>query len=126
MATEMQQLQQAIDPTSKADMSSHHTNGMIADLAWILLLGAIVTLLFKRLKQPVVLGYILAGFLASPAFSYLPSIGNAENIDFWAELGIVILMFTIGLEFSFRKLLKSGSSAIFTALPVLASAISWG
>ncbi|MGM9816280.1 MAG: cation:proton antiporter [Lepagella sp.] len=118
-ATEMHQLQQAIDPTSTADMSEQHTNGMIADLAWILLLGAIVTLLFKRLKQPVVLGYILAGFLASPAFSYLPSIGNEENIEFWAELGIVILMFTIGLEFSFRKLLKSGSSAIFTALIVI-------
>lgn len=75
-----------------------HTNGLIGDLAWILLLGAIVTLLFKKLRQPVVLGYILAGFLASPKFVYLPSISNLDNLEFWADLGIVVLMFTLGLE----------------------------
>lgn len=96
-----------------------HTNGLIADLAWILLLGAIVTLLFKRLRQPVVLGYILAGFLASPRFEYLPSISNLDNITFWADLGIVVLMFSIGLEFSFKKLVKSGSSSILTALIII-------
>lgn len=96
-----------------------HTNGLIGDLAWILLLGAIVTLLFKKLKQPVVLGYILAGFLASPKFIYLPSIANLENIEFWADLGIVVLMFTLGLEFSFKKLLNSGSSAVITALIII-------
>lgn len=96
-----------------------HTNGLIGDLAWILLLGAIVTLLFKRLKQPVVLGYILAGFLASPKFVYLPSISNLENIEFWADLGIVVLMFTLGLEFSFKKLMNSGSSAVITALIII-------
>lgn len=96
-----------------------HTEGLIADLAWILLLGAVVTLLFKRLKQPVVLGYILAGFLASPKFEYLPSISNLDNIDFWAELGIVVLMFTLGLEFSFKKLVNAGSSAIGTALVII-------
>lgn len=96
-----------------------HTNGLIADLAWILALGAIVTLLFKKLKQPVVLGYILAGFLASPKFVYLPSISSMENIEFWAEIGIVVLMFSLGLEFSFKKLVKSGSSAIVTALIII-------
>lgn len=96
-----------------------HTNGLIADLALILLLGAIVTLLFKRLRQPVVLGYILAGFLASPKFTYLPSISNLENIEFWAELGIVVLMFCLGLEFSFKKLLNSGSSAVVTTLIII-------
>ncbi len=96
-----------------------HTNGLIADLAWILLLGAVVTLLFKKMRQPVVLGYILAGFLASPKFEYLPSISNLENISFWADLGIVVLMFSIGLEFSFKKLLNSGSSAIVTALIII-------
>ena len=95
------------------------TNGLIGDLAWILLLGAIVTLLFKKLKQPVILGYILAGFLASPKFEYLPSISNLENIEFWAQVGIVVLMFTLGLEFSFKKLLNSGSSAIVTALIII-------
>ncbi|MCH5241606.1 MAG: cation:proton antiporter [Muribaculaceae bacterium] len=94
-------------------------NGLIADLALILLLGAVVTLLFKKLKQPVVLGYILAGFLASPNFTYLPTISNLENIEFWADLGIVVLMFTLGLEFSFRKLMNSGSSAIITALIII-------
>lgn len=94
-------------------------NGLIADLALILLLGAVVTLLFKKLKQPVVLGYILAGFLASPKFTYIPSISNLENIEFWADLGIVILMFTLGLEFSFKKLMNAGSSAIMTALIII-------
>lgn len=99
--------------------ASGHTEGLIADLALILLLGAVVTILFKKLKQPVVLGYILAGFLASPKFEYLPSISTPENIDFWAELGIVVLMFTLGLEFSFKKLLNSGTSAIMTALIII-------
>lgn len=114
------QLRTEINPESGAPSPEEsHTNGLIADLAWILLLGAIVTLLFKKLKQPVVLGYILAGFLASPKFEYLPSISNLENITFWADLGIVVLMFSIGLEFSFRKLLNSGSSAVVTALIII-------
>lgn len=110
-----------INPDSESVKAGEeeHTNDLIADLGWILLLGAIVTLLFKKLKQPVVLGYILAGFLASPKFEYLPSITDLENIDFWADLGIVVLMFTIGLEFSFRKLMNAGSSAIVTALIII-------
>lgn len=112
-------LEMTIDSEDSVSSEEAHTNGLIADLAWILLLGAAVTLLFKRLKQPVVLGYILAGFLASPNFVYLPSIADAENISFWADLGIVVLMFTIGLEFSFKKLMKSGSSAILTALIII-------
>lgn len=115
----MEQIQETIDPGQTENKAEQHTNGLIADLAWILLLGAIVTLLFKKLKQPVVLGYILAGFLASPKFVYLPSIADMENITFWADLGIVVLMFSIGLEFSFRKLLNSGSSAVVTALIVI-------
>lgn len=113
---------QAVTEQTAPDSSAHaddHTNGLIADLAWILLLGAVVTLLFKRLKQPVVLGYILAGFLASPRFEYLPSISTLDNIEFWADLGIVVLMFTLGLEFSFKKLLNSGSSAMVTALVII-------
>ncbi len=109
----------SIDVESHAEPEPHSTEGLIGDLALILLLGAIVTLLFKKLRQPVVLGYILAGFLASPKFSYLPSISNLDNIDFWAELGIVILMFTLGLEFSFKKLVNSGTSAIFTAFIII-------
>ena len=99
--------------------SEDNTNGLILDLAWILVLAAIATLVFKKLKQPVVLGYILAGFLASPNFTYLPSISNLENIEIWADLGIVVLMFSLGLEFSFKKLMNSGSSAIITALIII-------
>ena len=92
---------------------------LISDLAFILLLGAIVTVLFKWLKQPVVLGYIVAGFLASPNFKALPSVTTLENIDFWAELGIVVLLFSLGLEFSFKKLVNSGGSAVVTALIIV-------
>lgn len=92
---------------------------LISDLAYIMLLAAVVTLLFKWIKQPVVLGYIVAGFLASPNFEPLPSLTTGENIDFWAELGIVILLFTLGLEFSFKKLMSCGGSAVITALIVI-------
>ena len=75
--------------------SEDNTNGLILDLAWILVLAAIATLVFKKLRQPVVLGYILAGFLASPNFTYLPSISNLEKIEIWADLGILELMFSL-------------------------------
>ncbi|MGN0211103.1 MAG: cation:proton antiporter, partial [Muribaculaceae bacterium] len=93
---------------------------LISDLAFLLLLGAVVTVLFKWLRQPVVLGYIVAGFLASPNFTYLPSVSTAENIEFWAQLGIVVLLFSLGLEFSFKKLLRSGTAAVVTALIIVA------
>ncbi|MDE5920854.1 MAG: cation:proton antiporter, partial [Paramuribaculum sp.] len=81
---------------------------LIRDLAFILILGAVVTVLFKWLRQPVVLGYIVAGFLASPHFEYLPSVTTDSNIEFWAQLGIVVLLFSLGLEFSFKKLVNAG------------------
>ncbi|MDE6156632.1 MAG: cation:proton antiporter, partial [Muribaculaceae bacterium] len=93
--------------------------GLITDLAFILLLGAFVTVFFKWIRQPVVLGYIVAGFLASPHFEYLPSVANEANIDFWAQIGIVVLLFSLGLEFSFRKLINSGGSAVVTALIII-------
>ncbi len=96
-----------------------NVEGLISDLAFILLLGAFVTVLFKWIKQPVVLGYIVAGFLASPHFAYLPSVANEANIDFWAQIGIVVLLFSLGLEFSFKKLLNSGGSAVVTALIII-------
>ncbi|MDE5800007.1 MAG: cation:proton antiporter, partial [Paramuribaculum sp.] len=92
---------------------------LISDLAFILILGACVTLFFKWIKQPVVLGYIVAGFLASPHFEYLPSVTTEENIEFWAQLGIVVLLFSLGLEFSFKKLLNAGGSAVTTALIIV-------
>ncbi|MGM9845054.1 MAG: cation:proton antiporter [Muribaculaceae bacterium] len=99
---------------------------LITDLAFILLMGAIVTVVFKWLKQPVVLGYIVAGFLASPNFTYIPSVTTAENIDFWAEIGIVVLLFSLGLEFSFKKLMSSGGSAVVTALIIVTGMMGVG
>ena len=93
-----------------------NVEGLIRDLAFLLILGAVTTLLFKWLKQPVVLGYIVAGFLASPNFEYLPSVTTEDNIEFWAQLGIVVLLFSLGLEFSFKKLVNAGGSAVVTAL----------
>lgn len=102
-----------------AESTTADSEHLIGDLAWILLLGAVATILFKKLRQPVVLGYILAGFLAGPKFVYLPSVVTVGNIDFWAELGIVVLMFTLGLEFSFKKLMKAGSEAVIPALVII-------
>ena len=99
---------------------------LITDLAFILLLGAFVTVLFKWIKQPVVLGYIVAGFLASPHFTYLPSVTTEANIDFWAEIGIVVLLFSLGLEFSFKKLVNTGASAIVTALIIVSGMMAAG
>lgn len=100
--------------------------GLIQDLAFILLLGALVTVLFKWIKQPVVLGYIVAGFLASPHFEYLPSVTTEANIDFWAEIGIIVLLFSLGLEFSFKKLVNTGASAVVTALIIVAGMMCAG
>lgn len=96
-----------------------NVEGLITDLAFILLLGAVVTVVFKAIRQPVVLGYIVAGFLASPHFKYLPSVANEANIEFWAQIGIVVLLFSLGLEFSFKKLVNSGGSAVVTALVII-------
>ena len=89
--------------------------GLIGDLALILMLGAVVTLIFKKLKQPIVLGYIVAGFVASSNFKYFPTVGNEANIEFWAEIGIIVLLFCLGLEFSFKKLIAVGKTGIITA-----------
>ena len=99
---------------------------LITDLAIILILGAAVTILFKWIKQPVVLGYIVAGFLASPHFEYLPSVNTEENIEFWAQIGIVVLLFSLGLEFSFMKLMNVGGSAVVTALIIVIGMMTGG
>ncbi|MCM1521214.1 MAG: cation:proton antiporter [Muribaculaceae bacterium] len=103
-----------------------NVEGLIGDLAFILILGAVTTLLFKWLKQPVVLGYIVAGFLASPHFTYLPSVTTEANIDFWAQIGIIILLFSLGLEFSFKKLVNAGAPAVVTALFIVCGMMAAG
>ena len=107
-------------------MESLDINSLISDLALILVLGAIATVIFKILKQPVVLGYIVAGFLASPHFALLPSVVSEANIEFWAQIGIIVLLFSLGLEFSFKKLVDVGGSAILTALIIVLGMMSLG
>ncbi len=93
-----------------------HVPHLITDLALILCSAGIVTLLFKRLNQPVVLGYIIAGLLVGPNFNLFPSITEVASIQIWAEIGVVFLLFSLGLEFSFKKLVKVGSTAVITGL----------
>lgn len=90
--------------------------GLIKDLALILISAAIVTLLFRRIKQPLVLGYILAGFLVGPHLSLTPGIVDSENIETLAQMGVIFLLFSLGLEFSFKKLVRVGGAASITAL----------
>jgi len=93
-----------------------HLPPLISDLALILGAAGVMTLIFKMIKQPVVLGYILAGFLVSSHFTFFPSVSQPQNISIWAEIGVIFLLFGLGLEFSFKKLLKVGPSASVTAL----------
>ena len=79
---------------------------LISDLAVILTLAGIVTILFKWLKQPVVLGYIVAGILAGPSISIVPTVTTSESIQTWADIGVIFLLFALGLEFSFKKLIQ--------------------
>ncbi|MDB5193220.1 MAG: transporter, family [Segetibacter sp.] len=89
---------------------------LIEDLALILSLAALTTIIFKWLKQPVVLGYIIAGILVGPNFSLLPTISDLEGVKIWAELGVIFLLFSLGLEFSFRKLAHIGGSSSITGI----------
>ena len=93
-----------------------HLPSLIADLALILITGAITTILFRKIKQPLVLGYIIAGFLVGPHISLTPTVVDTANIKTLAEIGVIFLLFSLGLEFSFRKLKRVGSSASITAL----------
>lgn len=92
-----------------------HLPKLIEDLALILMAGAFITLLFRKIKQPLVLGYIIAGFLVGPYFHLTPTVADRENIKTFAEIGVIILLFSLGLEFSFKKLMRVGGSASITA-----------
>ena len=94
---------------------------MIADLALILICAGVMTLIFKRLKQPLVLGYIVAGFLASPNMPYMPSVTDMENVHLWSDIGVIFLLFALGLEFSFKKIVKMGSAPIIAACTTIIS-----
>lgn len=92
-----------------------HLPNLILDLGLILMAAAVVTLLFKKLKQPVVLGYLIAGFLVGPHFTLFPSVKDSASISIWAEIGVIFMLFGLGLEFSLKKLTKVGKSASITA-----------
>ena len=94
---------------------------MIQDLALILISAGIVTLIFKRLKQPLVLGYIVAGFLVSPHMPYTASVADMENVHLWADIGVMFLLFSLGLDFSFKKILKMGASPIISTITIIFS-----
>lgn len=93
-----------------------HLPQLIQDLGVILVTAAVVTILFKKLKQPVVLGYLIAGFLLSPHVTFMPTIKDTSAVQIWAEIGVIILLFGLGLEFSFKKLAQVGKSATVTAI----------
>ncbi len=103
-----------------------HLDNLVADLALILIVAGAVTLIFRKLKQPVVLGYIVAGFLISPNFHYLPTIVGEADIKVWADIGIIFLMFGLGLEFSFKKIATVGGSAFTIAITVMTAMLFIG
>ncbi len=92
---------------------------MIQDLALMLVVAGIVTLIFKKLKQPLVLGYIVAGFLVSPNMPYTASVVDHENVHLWADIGVMFLLFSLGLDFSFKKILKMGASPIISTCTII-------
>lgn len=89
---------------------------IISDLALLLITAAVVTLIFRKLKQPVVLGYIIAGVFVGPHVPWMPGIADVQSIKYWAEIGVIFLLFSLGLEFSFKKLFRIGGPATITAL----------
>ena len=93
-----------------------HLPNLIADLGLILAAAGITTLIFKRIRQPLVLGYILAGLIVGPHLDYFPTVTDLKSINIWGEIGVIFLLFSLGLEFSFKKLVKVGGSASITAI----------
>ena len=89
--------------------------GLVADLALILTSAGVVTVIFKLLKQPLVLGYLVAGFLVGPHLHIFPTVADTADVEVWSEIGIIFMMFAVGLEFSFKKLMSVGSKAFLTA-----------
>lgn len=99
---------------------------LVQDLALILVVAGFVTLIFKKLKQPLVLGYIVAGFLVSPHMSYTMSVVDKDDIQTWADIGVIFLLFSLGLDFSIKKILKMGASPIIAACTIIFSMMLLG
>lgn len=92
-----------------------HLSTLITDLGLILMTAGVAVLLFKLIRQPLVLGYLIAGYLTGPYFPLFPGVKDTHNVEVWAEIGVIILLFSLGLEFSFKKLVKVGGTASVTA-----------
>lgn len=103
-----------------------HLPTFIQDLSLILIVAGFVTVLFRRIGQPIVLGYIIAGFLVSSHVWFLPTVSDLPNVQVWADIGVIFLLFALGLEFSFKKLLNVGGPATFTALLEIIAMITLG
>lgn len=103
-----------------------HLPALVTDLALILIVAGIVTLVFKRLRQPLVLGYIVAGFLVSPHMPYTMSVVDSNNVQTWADIGVMFLLFSLGLDFSFKKIMKMGASPIIAACTIIFSMMMLG
>ena len=99
---------------------------LISDLAVILIVAGLVTILFKKLKQPVVLGYIVAGILAGPSIEEIPTVTDTASIHIWADIGVIFLLFALGLDFSFKKLVKVGGTAITGAITIVIGMMTVG
>ena len=89
-------------------------NTLLSDLALILIVAGIVTVIFKKLNQPVVLGYIVAGLLTGPYITFIPTVTDTQNVEFWGKIGVIFLLFGLGLEFNFKKLKKVGGPGFIT------------
>jgi len=103
----------------------NHLPTLISDLAVILLSAGIITLLFKAIKQPVVLGYIIAGIIAGPSLNIF-HVADIQNIKTWADIGVIFLLFSLGLDFSFKKLFHIGGTAFITAITVVIGMLTLG
>ncbi|HXH17653.1 MAG TPA: cation:proton antiporter [Chitinophagales bacterium] len=103
-----------------------HLPHLISDLGLILVVAGITTLIFKRIRQPLVLGYILAGLLVGPHISLFPTVADEEGVKVWSEIGVIILLFTLGLEFSFKKLAAVGGSVTIAAVVEIVLMIAVG
>ena len=99
---------------------------LIKDLALILIVAGVVTLIFKRLKQPLVLGYLVAGFLVSPHMPYTMSVVDKADIQTWADIGVIFLLFSLGLDFSFKKIIKMGIAPVIAAITIIFSMMVLG
>ena len=106
--------------------STVHLPNLISDLGLILVTAAIAVLIFRILKQPLVLGYLVAGFLAGNKFGFFPTVKDMNSVTVWAEIGVIFLLFSLGLEFSFKKLMKVGGTASITALTQIISMVALG